>query len=547
MFDKKEKGGYFVEKVKKANLRLGIFIPMGLIFLTAIILGLLAPKAFFDVENAIVEFAFKNFGWLFQISGNIFLFICLWGMFSKKGDIKLGGKDAKPTMSFWNWFAISLCAGIATGILFWGIAEPITHFMSPPEPLGLTPGSEDAAMFSMTQTFIHWTYIPYAMYGIAGLGIAFATFNMKLPYQVSSVLYPLFGKKITGRVGEIVDNLCLFAMAGGVAAVLGVATMQIGQGLNLLTGIQTGKVLWTIIVAVIVITYVISSYTGLNRGIRWLSDKNSKIFLALMVFIFIFGPTQFILSFGTQSTGYFLQNFFVRTHYLSPIDGSPWPRWWPIYYWAIWIAYAPLTGMFLARISKGRTIRQFMFVNLILPATFGLVWFSIFGGSAIKLQLEGAGIWEAIQQNGLEISVFAFLKNFPLSNIISAIFILTVYVSVVTLADSMTTTVSSLSTTAYNSAEVEPPAQVKFFWGAIMSSMAIINLLAGKAGEISGIDATKQIATVAGFPLLFLMLVMAYCVVVMMVKHKDFDVANYPNTAIVDKEIIQEEHANLEI
>ncbi len=524
---------------QKATLRKSIFLPMSILFVLVIIVGIIAPKAFYDVENAIVGFAFDWFGWLFQIAGNIFLFICLWIMVSKKGDILLGGKDAQPIMSWWNWFAISLCAGIATGILFWGIAEPITHFMSPPAELGIEAGTESAAMFAMTQTNIHWTFIPYAMYSIAGVGIAFATFNMKLPYHVSSILYPIFGKKIKGTIGNIVDNTCLLAMAGGVAAVLGVAAMQISSGLNILFGITSGKIVWVAILAVIVVTYIVSSYTGLNRGIKWLSDKNSKLFLALMVFIFIFGPTKFILSFGTQSVGHFIQDFFVRTHYLSPIDGSAWPRWWPIYYWAIWLAYAPLTGMFLAKISKGRTLRQFMLMNLIIPAAFGFIWFAVFGGSAIHLELNGAGIWNAIQNNGLEVSVFAFLKNFPLFKIMSLLFIVAVYVSVVTLCDSMTTTISSLSTSAYKNASIEPPNNVKIFWGLIMSSIAIINLLAGKAGEISGIDATKQIATVAGFPTLFLMLAIAFSVVKMMVKEKDYDIVNRPETAIIDTEALE--------
>ncbi len=515
-----------MNKDNQAKLRMGIFVPMGTIFVAAIILGLVAPKAFYDVENAIVQYAFDNWGWLFQISGNIFLAICLWAAFSKYGSIKLGGKDAKPTLSNWNWFAISLTAGIATGILFWGIAEPITHFMSPPEVLGLEAGSEGAAMFAMGQSYIHWTFIPYAMYSIAGLAIGFATYNMKKSYSVSATLYPIFGERVNGWVGTVVDNLCLFAMAGGVAAVLGVATMQITAGLNVLFGIEPGKAVWIAVVAVIVLTYVISSYTGLNRGIKFLADKNSKLFIAMLIFIFIFGPTKFILSLGTQSTGYFLDNFFTRTHFLSPIEGSMWPRWWPIYYWAIWLAYAPLTGMFLAKISKGRTIRAFMTVNLILPASFGMFWFMVFGGAAIDLEIKGAGIWKAIQETGLEVSVFEFLKNFPLAMVTSGIFVLAIYVSVVTLADSMTTTVSSLSTTAHNNAEIEPPSRVKIFWGTIMSSMAIINLLAGSAGEISGIDATKQIATVAGFPILFLMLLIAYSVVKMLIKSDAYNIAD---------------------
>ncbi|WP_207707717.1 BCCT family transporter [Alkaliphilus serpentinus] len=526
-----------MQKFEKASLRMSIFIPMSIFFIFAIVTGIVAPEAFYNALNSTAGFAFENFGWLFQLSSVLFFFMCVFLAFSKYGNIKLGGKDAEPELSFWNWFAISLCAGIATGILFWGVVEPLTHMYAPPEGLGLIPGSESAAMFSMTQTFIHWTYLPYAMYAICGVGIAYAVYNAKLPFQVSSMLYPVMGKRIQGWGGALVDNICLFALAGGVAAVLGVGTMQIASGLNILTGIEPGKFIWILIVTAIVLTYIISSYTGLKRGIKWLSDKNAKIFFAMMIFILLLGPTRFILNFGTQSTGHFIQNFFERTLYMSPIDGSPWPRWWPIYYWAIWIAYAPLSGMFFARISKGRTIKQFMLVNLFLPATFGLIWFSVFGGAAVNLQMQGAGIFEAMQAGGNEVAVFAFLKNFPLSTLTSAIYILVIYVSIVTLADSMTSTISSLSTSAYNNADVEAPGQVKIFWGVIMSSLAIINLLSA-GGKISGIDATKQISTVAGFPILFLMIAMAFTSMYMIIKREKYDVVSFPETAKVDKEVM---------
>jgi len=505
--------------VKQKAIRYSVFIPMSIILLTAIIVGLVAPKQFLDAENAIVQFAFEHFGWLFQLSGNIFLVLCLYLLFSKHGNIRLGGKDAKPELSTWNWFAITLTAGIATGILFWGIAEPITHFMTPPEALGLEPGSEAAAMFSMSQTYIHWTFIPYAMYGLAGVGIAYAVYNAKLPFHVSSVFYPLTKKK-SAAFSSLVDNIAMFAMVGGVAAILGVGTLQIASGLNVLTGIESTKTVWVMVVGVIVISYIISSYTGLHKGIRWLADKNSKLFLFMLLFVFIFGPTSFILTLGTQSVGHFIQNFFVQTHYLSPIDGSEWPRWWPIYYWAIWLAYAPLIGMFLAKISKGRTIREFMLMNLIMPAVFGLIWFSVFGGASIHLEINGAGISESIQTMGLEVSVFEFLKHYPLTTFMSVVFIVAVFISIVTMADSMTSTFASLSTKEIGNKE--PAANLKIFWGVMMSSIAIINLVSA-GGEISGIDATKQIATVAGFPILFLMLLMAYTVMKMIVKREEYD------------------------
>ena len=395
-----------------AKVRKSIMIPMTLIFIFVITIGVIKPNMLYNIENNIVTWATKSFGWLFQLSAVFFLLICLWIMFSKYGSIKLGGKDAQPTMSYWNWFCISLTAGIGTGILFWGIAEPITHFMNPPESMGILPGSESAAMFAMNTSFTHWTFYPYSMYAISGVCIAFAIYNMKLPCRVSSVLYPLFNKKVNYKLESLIDNICLFAMAGGVAAILGVGTMQISKGLNIILGVPNNKFTWIIIVTIIVITYIISSITGIDKGIKWISDKNTKLFIGLMVFIFVLGPTSFILSLGTQSLGNFASNFLQISTYLSPIDGSDWPRWWPIYYWAIWLAYAPLNGMFFAMISKGRTIREFMVMNLIIPALFGMIWFIIFGGAAIHQELSYGDLWSSIQSSGMEVSLFAFLTKY---------------------------------------------------------------------------------------------------------------------------------------
>lgn len=505
-----------------AKVRKSIMIPMTLIFFLVITIGVIKPNMLYNIENNIVTWATKSFGWLFQLSAVFFLFICLWIMFSKYGSIKLGGKDAQPTMSYWNWFCISLTAGIGTGILFWGIAEPITHFMNPPESMGIIPGSESAAMFAMNTSFTHWTFYPYSMYAISGVCIAFAIYNMKLPCRVSSVLYPLFNKKVNYKLESLIDNICLFAMAGGVAAILGVGTMQISKGLNIILGVPNNKFTWIIIVTIIVITYIISSITGIDKGIKWISDKNTKLFIGLMVFIFVLGPTSFILSLGTQSLGNFASNFLQISTYLSPIDGSDWPRWWPIYYWAIWLAYAPLNGMFFAMISKGRTIREFMVMNLIIPALFGMIWFIIFGGAAIHQELSYGDLWSSIQSSGMEVSLFAFLTKYPFVKILSIFFILAIFISIVTMCDSVTTTITRLSIKSDKNEKTKTSYKINIFWGVLMASMAIVNLICA-GGKISGIDATKQIATVAGFPILFFMIALAFCLVKMLVNHKLYD------------------------
>jgi glycine betaine transporter len=505
-----------------AKVRKSIMIPMTLIFFFVIIIGVIKPNMLYNIENNIVTWATKSFGWLFQLSAVFFLIICLWIMFSKYGSIKLGGKDAQPTMSYWNWFCISLTAGIGTGILFWGIAEPITHFMNPPEFMGILPGSESAAMFAMNTSFTHWTFYPYSMYAISGVCIAFAIYNMKLPCRVSSVLYPLFNKKVNYKLESLIDNICLFAMAGGVAAILGVGTMQISKGLNIILGVPNNKFTWIIIVTIIVITYIISSITGIDKGIKWISDKNTKLFIGLMVFIFVLGPTSFILSLGTQALGNFASNFLQISTYLSPIDGSDWPRWWPIYYWAIWLAYAPLNGMFFAMISKGRTIREFMIMNLIIPALFGMIWFIIFGGAAIHQELSYGDLWSSIQSSGMEVSLFAFLTKYPFVKILSIFFILAIFISIVTMCDSVTTTITKLSIKSGKNEKTKTSYKINIFWGVLMASMAIVNLICA-GGKISGIDATKQIATVAGFPILFFMIALAFCLVKMLVNHKLYD------------------------
>ncbi|EQK42640.1 BCCT transporter family protein [[Clostridium] bifermentans ATCC 638] len=505
-----------------AKVRKSIMIPMTLIFFFVITIGVIKPNILYNIENNIVTWATKSFGWLFQLSAVFFLIICLWIMFSKYGSIKLGGKDAQPTMSYWNWFCISLTAGIGTGILFWGIAEPITHFMNPPESMGILPGSESAAMFAMNTSFTHWTFYPYSMYAISGVCIAFAIYNMKLPCRVSSVLYPLFNKKVNYKLESLIDNICLFAMAGGVAAILGVGTMQISKGLNIILGVPNNKFTWIIIVTIIVITYIISSITGIDKGIKWISDKNTKLFIGLMVFIFVLGPTSFILSLGTQALGNFASNFLQISTYLSPIDGSDWPRWWPIYYWAIWLAYAPLNGMFFAMISKGRTIREFMVMNLIIPALFGMIWFIIFGGAAIHQELSYGDLWSSIQSSGMEVSLFAFLTKYPFVKILSIFFILAIFISIVTMCDSVTTTITKLSIKSDKNEKTKTSYKINIFWGVLMASMAIVNLICA-GGKISGIDATKQIATVAGFPILFFMIALAFCLVKMLVNHKLYD------------------------
>lgn len=524
----------------KISMRGIVFIPMVSIYLFVIIIGIVSPESFVNASSAIVTFAAQWFGWLYQLVALAMVATCIWILFSKKvGNIKIGGENAKPVMSKWSWFVISLCGGIATGIVFWGIAEPITHLMSPIPGFGYEAMTSDAAMYSLSTTFLHWGPTLYAFYCVLGIGIGIAAYNMKLPYTVASSLYPVLGKRVSGITGDIVDLICLFGLAGGVSASLGVASMQLGSGLGIMTNLTPGPTLWGAILLVVVCSFILSSLTGIDKGVRILSDGNARIYMGLMVFIFIFGPTRYILNLTTESMGHHLTNYFSQITYLGTFDGDQWPTWWTINYWSFMIAYAPLIGMFLAKIARGRTLREYTLFNFLLPGMFGVVWFGVFGSSAINLQVTGANLWENIQQSGLESSVFAFFANFPFAGALSILFMITVFLSVVTLADSMTTTVSSLSIRSKDSASKEPPKKIKIFWGILMSSLAFINIAtAGTVGKVSGIDATKQLAIVSAFPLLFVVALMIYSTIKGLAQYDKYNVVDNPEAAIIEKELI---------
>jgi choline/carnitine/betaine transport len=480
-----------------------VFWPPFILFFAAAIFSLTAYDTFTATVTNAFNWTTDNFGWMFALCAVLFLSVCVLIAISSVGNIKLGGKNAKPEFTTWNWFAMSLCAGIGTGIVFWGAAEPILHLAKPPVSMGLEPFSSAAAMFSISTVFLHWTFIPYSMYILCAIPIALAYYNYGQPLMVSSGLYFLIGDKCRGKIGKVIDVLCLYGLAGGLATALGAGLLQIGSGMNFLFGTPTNKWIWLAIAATIIISYTISSYTGLQKGIRFLSDQNAKIFIVVMLFIFLTGPTKFILELGVQGTGYFITNFFKQALFLSPIANDSWPTWWTLYYWANWMAFGPVVGLFLVRLTYGRTIRQFIAVNLLAPAIFGMIWFSIFGGAAIHAQINGiADLSANMTNNGVENAIFGFFKLFPMGTLLSVVFLLTVALSFTTLADSMTSTIASMSTIGLSKGDEEAPIFLKVVWGILIGIISWVMI------SYAGVDGFKMISNLAGFPIMFVMLFM---------------------------------------
>jgi len=526
----------------KVTIRKPVFITMCIIYIGVIVLGLVSPASFAAAEDKIVVFACSNFAWAYEFLTLALILFCFWCMFSSKiGNIKIGGEKAKPIMSRWNWFVISLCGGIATGIVFWGIAEPVTHYMSgiPLFP-DIKPETAMAAKLALSTTYLHWGLSEYAYYCVAGIVIGVAVYNMKLPYRISSCLYPLLGEKAMGKFGTFIDILCVFGLAGGVSASLGEGALQIGAGVGIVTGLTPNKMMWIIILTAVVITFILSSYTGISRGVRFFSDTNAKIYMGLLAFVLFFGPTAYILNLFAESLGFHLTHFFEQSLYTGAWnDGDMWPTWWTVNYWSWMIAYAPLMGIFLAKIARGRSLREFTIFNFLLPGGFGVLWFAIFGGASISFQKSNGAIWQLMSDKGTEAAVFGFFQNLPFTTLLRIIFLFTIYISIVTLADTMTTTISSLSINAKNAATVEPPAKIKIFWGATLSCLTFVDLAtASTVGNVSGIDATKQLAITVAFPLLIVMILLVISGFKMLLNYEQYNTIDDPEHSIVSKKFI---------
>ncbi|MCG8684491.1 MAG: BCCT family transporter [Desulfobacterales bacterium] len=508
------------ESNSKLSLRYGVIALPLIIFGAILVMGFVDKEAFHSTLWGFFKWLMINFGWTLSLGCLSFVIFALFLIFHPIGKTRLGGRDAKPEFTTWNWWAMSLCAGMAMGIVFWPAPEALKHSLAPAGGMFIEPGSQQAMLWAMRTSFLHWTFTPYAIYVVCGVLIAYAHYNLKKPFAVSSALYPLLGDRAFGKTATVVDGLTLFAITGGVAGSLGYGLLQLGSGLDFLFGIEAGPTIWTILCVAIVACYTTSSITGLNTGIRWLSDKNAWLFIALLIFAFIFGPTAFSLNMTVQATGDFVGNFLSAMTFTDPFpDGDLWPQWWDMYWWADWLSFAPITGMFLARLCYGRTIREFLVVNMILPALFALIWFGVFGSLTIHTHfIEGIDLKTLMDTKGYEVLMLRLFDFLPMAEFIRPVMLFTIFVSFVTLADSMTSTVSVLSIktdSEYGGSATEPPVAMKLFWGLLMGSTALVFMFIG------GLDGIKVVKTIAGVPILFLEIAMLVGFCLLLARTKD--------------------------
>ncbi len=491
-----------MDKKLKLNT-LVFFVPLVILILT-LSFGVAKSDLFIEYAKNANTWVLDHFDWLFVWSSFLFLIILGFAYFSSFGKIKIGGKDAIPILSKWKWFAITLCTTIATGILFWGMAEPLYHFHSPPTALGIPETSTLAATFSMSTLYMHWSVTPYGIYTVTGLVFAFSYYNLKQPFSLASILYPLLGESAHTRLGKVVDMICLYALVLGMSASLGAGIFAIAGGLDLLFGWSKSSLLLAFIGITIVLSFIISAISGLHKGISILSDLNAKAFILLAFFVFLFGPTAYILSTSGDALMDYFINFFPRSTDIGSGIDDQWQKDWTVFYLANWFAWAPVTSLFLGRIAVGYTVRQFIIFNLVLPALFAIFWMSIFGGASLFFDIDqGGSLFQIMNQKGEESVMFTVLANLPWGKLISLITLLMIFISYITAADSNVSAMSGISTSGISPDNPEAPLWIKVVWGTIIGTTAWLMI------STTGIDGIRILSVLGGFPALFLVILVA--------------------------------------
>ncbi len=474
-------------------------------FVSAIVLALFIALTFIFPESTestfdhLMDLITKNAGWFLIMSANIFILAALYFAFGRYGNIVIGGNDAEPEFTKFGWYAMLISAGMGIGLLFWSVGEPISHFQNPSPIFGnIAPGSPAAAQAAMITTFFHWGIHPWAIYAIVGLALAFFAYNEGLPLTIRSVFYPLIGNKIYGFWGNLIDILSVLATLIGLATSLGLGVAQVNAGLNYLFGINIALQTQVILIAVITAMATTSVVMGLDNGVKRLSELNMILAAVFMLFILIVGPTVFILSGFSQNIGGYLSHIVEMSMWTETFRDTNWQGGWTIFYWAWWISWSPFVGMFIARISKGRSVREFILGVMLIPSLLSFFWMSVFGGTAINLQMNGVGdIASAVSEN-VAIALFAMVNNLPWSNLLSVIGIILVTVFFVTSSDSGSLVVDHLT----SGGKLDSPIPQRVFWAVMEGVVAAVLLLGG------GLESLQTAAVLTGLPFAVILLIL---------------------------------------
>jgi glycine betaine transporter len=475
-----------------------VFVISLVLVLGFILLGILVPARLDSFSSLLHGGIIEHFGWAYLLAAFGFVVFSIYLAFSKYGRLKLGKPHERPQYSYFGWFSMLFAAGMGIGLIFWGVAEPLSHFSNP--PAYLPDESGEAARFAMVRSFFHWGVQPWAIYIVMSLSIAYFSFRRGMVPLISNTFYPLLGDRIYGGIGKLIDVLAIFATVFGIVTSLGLGALQINGGLNAVFSIPINDTVTFTIIGVVTVLYLISSMTGLDTGIQILSKTNVLIAILLLLFVFIVGPSSYILNVFTTVIGDYLTQFVDLSLSTNPFEGYQWTKDWTLFYWAWWISWSPFVGLFVASISRGRTIREFISGALLVPTLLTFIWFAVFGSTGLDMQLHRGVDLAATAVSDISIVLFEMFTYLPLGSVLSLIAVLLLSVFFVTSADSATYVLGMMT----SNGDLNPPMSKKFIWGILQSGAAVILLMTG------GLAALQRMAIVAALPFTVVMVFMVF-------------------------------------
>src|ERR671924_393769 len=476
------------------RIDMSVFVIAASISAAFVLVGVLFQDELATVVGDVLSWILANLGWVFVLSTAAFLTFVLFLCFSPYGRIRLGKDDDRPEFRTSSWIAMMFSAGMGIGLMFYGVAETISHLAAPPLGNG-EPGTPETAKAAMQYTFFHWALTPWAIYGVVGLALGYFCMRKGRPNLISEAFRPLIGDRVDGPMGKAIDILAIWATLFGSATSLGLGAAQINSGLNFLWDVPISNTLGVVIIVVLTALFVLSATTGVAKGIQFLSNLNMVLAILLLLFILLLGPAVFIAQTFTDALGAYLYNFIPMSLDSGAFGGSEWLNSWTIFYWAWWISWAPFVGTFLARISRGRTIREYLLGVIAVPSGVSFVWFAILGGTALDLQLSGQADLVAAAAKP-EVALFTTLEQFPISSVTSLLVVILVSLFFVSGADAASVVMGTMSSRG----ALEPSRAVVVIWGSLTGLAAAVLLVAG------GLTALQQAAIIAAAPFVLIML-----------------------------------------
>ncbi len=484
----------------------GVFYIAGIIVLIFVIWGALAPETLNRVAVNGLVWMIENFGWFYMLITAFFVAFAIFLAVSPYGKIKLGKDDEEPHFSWVSWVGMLFAAGIGVGFVFWGVAEPILYYMDPPQ--GISPETSQSAAAGIRYGAYHWGLHPWAIFSLVGLTLAYVQYKKGLPALISSAFYPLIGDRVNGITGRVIDILAVIATSTGVATTFGLSAMQISGGLSHITGIPNTAMTQIIIIFIVTILFMFSAAAGVDKGIKRLSNLNLGVAGLLLLFVIIAGPTVFIFESMVTTLGGYITNLVSMSLTLTPFSDSEWLGRNTIFFWAWHISWAPFMGIFIARISEGRTIREFMTGVLLIPSALAIIWFSAFGGTALYVELFGDGGISELVTSQVELALFATLSALPFSSITTILAVILILVFFITSADSASYVLGAMT----SSGRLNPKMWVKLAWGFLIAGTASVLLLSGGGGLV----ALQTASIITALPFAFIMIVMIVSVMIML-------------------------------